>query len=253
MQHLIEQLSRTQGRLAQLMDVTKRASEVSVGSFEAEDQSGSIRIRLAEDGLPESIRLLPGWRNKCGATRLSAAVIAAAQEATGKRMTAWGQALDAEGVTAMMSDLEGLGDDRAASTDWRDVYLKNVQIASDPPRELSVIAEDVLSLLDSFDQTGQGDSIAGSAPDRGPQRSVSIILTEHAMQSCTIDPRWAEHEDDYRIEAAIRSALQEARQDSVMRGAGFRDRSTALVTELMAQMANGLSMVQRASSGGGIH
>jgi hypothetical protein len=72
----------------------------------------------------------------------------------------------------------------------------------------------------------------------GSTESVSIVLTEHAIRSCVIDSRWAETQDDGRIEAALRSALHEARQTTT-RGAEFRDRSGALVAELMARITGG--------------
>ncbi|WP_370111374.1 hypothetical protein [Streptacidiphilus sp. MAP12-33] len=249
MQQPFERLAQAQGRLSRLVDIARRASEVPVGAFEDQDRSGSVRVRLAEDGLPESIRLLSGWRGKCGTGGLSGAVLEAAQQAMARRMASWAKALDDSGVTEMVATVDQPAAAPAAghAGQERSPFQAAAYAAQEPPRELSAIVEDAFSLLDAFDGGPGGGGLATGTHAGGSTESVSIVLTEHAIRSCVVDSRWAETQDDGRIEAALRSALHEARQAAATRGPDFRDRSGALVAELMARIA-GVSQGSRPTS-----
>ena len=183
---------------------------------------------------------------------LSGAVIEAAQQAMGRRMASWSQALDDSGVTEMMATVDQPG---AAAVAGHAVQERPFHAASyaaqEPPRELSAIVEDAFSLLDAFDGGPGGTGLPTGTHTGGSTESVSIVLTEHAIRSCVIDSRWAETQDDGRIEATLRSALHQARHATATRGAEFRDRSGALVAELMARIVGGSQGIRPASTGEG--
>src|SRR5690606_5554753 len=77
-------------------------------SSEATDRNGAVRVALGADGLPEKFRVTTDWKRRVAPDSLAEAVVEACEAATAKRMAAWGEALESQGLTERMRTLDRL-------------------------------------------------------------------------------------------------------------------------------------------------
>ncbi|GAA0488534.1 hypothetical protein Ade02nite_72430 [Paractinoplanes deccanensis] len=90
----------SEGRFAELADLLDEGeamlgagrSAASVDAGPGVDASGSVRVRLDDEGRVAAVTVGAGWRRALGDDGLSAAVVEAARDASVRRLAAWGEA-----------------------------------------------------------------------------------------------------------------------------------------------------------------
>lgn len=205
----LELLSHRGERLRQLFaDLGHVAPRHSQGS----DRSGAVMVVLGADGLPDAIRVHPGWRERLRVGAFAAAVAEASALALQHRQAQWAQALDESGWQQRLDGLDRRGAaDPGPGTSYRAAPRRPVgrvgyQSLGDP-------AEDAIRRLDAVLSRGAS---ARQAPPGGTgvngEGTLAISLAPGGQVSCQADPRWVERQSPTALERALSAALASARQ-----------------------------------------
>jgi hypothetical protein len=201
--------------------------------IEATDRTGTIRVILGPDGLPESLSVEAGWRRVLGCERFATAVGEAAREALDAR--------DLAGLQAMRQarpDGPIPRDDHRAPAVSRGTDPQRPRPAVVPTRPLVEVLAEAFDVMHDMTQRltkAEPPSATGSA---GIGRLV-LTLTPDGALSCTADPHWVSDQEPAELTDALNRALASARAelDSAM-AALTTPRLSDLAGELQAALHN---------------
>ena len=87
-------LANLQRQAVQLGDLAASLTAAAPRRVEGSDKTGWVRVTLGGDGLPETILVRSGWRQRLEAGRLGAAVLEANGDALACGTRPWSDALD---------------------------------------------------------------------------------------------------------------------------------------------------------------
>jgi hypothetical protein len=209
-QELAQFQRQAEGLRRLIDDAQTRAPESSVG----EDESGTVRVTLSHDGLPETIRVDGEWRRRMVPVALAGAVQEGAQAAANARLAAWSRTLEAGNWQA---EAESIMRQDASPPAWTTpVSRVPAMFRAVPPRapsrSLGELAEEMMASL------GRADEIAASSPavvevvGEGAGGKVGLTLSRNGgLVRCAIDTRWAGEASAGDLNRALEQALGAAR------------------------------------------
>jgi DNA-binding protein YbaB len=156
---------------------------------EGTDGSGTVRVVLGPDGLPDSIRVDPGWRRAVGSEGFADAVVEACTRAANAQLAA---------------RVEEAGSDPAPVSG-----VPPPAAADGPVRDLGEMTRELLAMLDNRvwaagEANGTGTTAFGK---------LEITLSHTGLQSFVADPGWVSRQTDEDLMDALASALSSARAD----------------------------------------
>jgi hypothetical protein len=193
---------------------------------EVTDMTGSIRVRVARDGLPASIEVGPDWRRAIGCDGFAGAVNAACMMAAGAaaedRVGSPGENFLAqlENLSAVVDQALGwvsrgvmprevTGMEALRSIDEMQAMWDAAGIR--PPGRLEEAQDDALR---AFDATGTPDA-AQALPDfdtpANGRLSLTIIMSR--LVTCAANADWVNMQDHHSLTEALRTALAAARAE----------------------------------------
>jgi DNA-binding protein YbaB len=228
-----------------LSELMAEAQTLENQAAEAVDGSGAVRVVLDTSGLPETIWVAPDWDRDLEPDSIGTAVVEAAQSASARRMEAWAEALDEQGVTRRMDELGEVDDapgahlDRTATVDVQTPprpVAPGVDRAGREvtPRPLEDLTEDVLAELDhamaSADPSPR-PSVTTTGTDSTGQ--VSVTLAASGLVNCEVEAGWARGVDGGELTAALGEALRSARAQ--LSTAEHRPSSTSQLDQLLTE------------------
>jgi hypothetical protein len=172
-----------------LQDLQRYAEETGSKprQFEGIDASGSVRVMLGSDGLPESVSVDEDWTHRLRAHNFGRAVLEAAQAASDQRTARWSEAIAEEGWQAVVQRLE----ERIAA-DMADRPPEPPSARSAPstggarPRDAGAILQEVRTLVDNIDELSPAPAAQGSGSAAFGR--LEVTLSQIGMVSCTADP-----------------------------------------------------------------
>ncbi|BCB76259.1 hypothetical protein GCM10022251_25370 [Phytohabitans flavus] len=157
---------------------------------EATDASGTVRVTVDADGLPESIAVEPGWLRAIGSEGLAAAVTEAAAVAVRQGMTVLADAVAAQRPPPFEPlDEPGLPEVPATS------------------RSLSTVIRDLHRTMDEAPIAFRPEPQVGAAG----YGALTITVTAEGRLSCVADPYWVSEQDTDELVSALNTALASAR------------------------------------------
>jgi hypothetical protein len=178
---------------------------------EATDATGTVRVVVATDGLPESIEIGEDWRRTVGSEGLAAAVSEACKNAV---------FASAEGDATPVA--EPVETDREAVLERADQIVAYVEgagplppgvatldIAQVHPRSLSRIVDELLQAADAVDSLGT-QWVMEEPPSDGHGR-ISLTVGPFGLVSCTADPDWVGRRETTELMDDLAAALRSAR------------------------------------------
>ncbi|MGH3811574.1 MAG: hypothetical protein ACRDUV_03825 [Pseudonocardiaceae bacterium] len=211
---LMRELAQIQQYAAGLQDLLATAQAEAPRSGEGTDGTGSIRVFLGPDGLPNSFRIESGWNRKIPAEGFGDAVLEAFQAAMGERLAVWTRTLEEQGWQAQADRLRVDLDEQPSVSGQEEVPSAFGHPVEDvTPRPVDQVAEDMIK---AFDQIGD---LAGRPPQAsggtGSSRSGKLVLTlsRAGLVSCTADPEWVSAQTAATLMNALGEALTVARAD----------------------------------------
>jgi hypothetical protein len=180
--------------------------------FEGIDASGSVRVVLGPDGLPESVSVVDDWTHRLRAHQFGRAVLEAAQAASDQRTARWFEAIADEGWQAEVQRLEERVAADMAERPLEPPSPRSAHRTSEVrPRDASTILQEVRTLVDNIDEISQAPAAQGSGSAAFGR--LEVTLSQMGMVSCTADPGWAQYKSPEELSAAFAAALASARED----------------------------------------
>jgi hypothetical protein len=180
--------------------------------FEGIDASGSVRVALGSDGLPETVSVDDDWTQRLRAHQFGRAVLEAAQAASDQRTARWSEAIADEGWQAEVQRLE---ERIAADMAERPPEPPSPRSAHGTrevrPRDASTILREVRTLVDDIDELAQAPAVQGGGSAAFGR--LQVTLSQLGMVSCTADPGWAQYKSPEELSEAFAAALASARED----------------------------------------
>lgn len=208
---LTQRLERLQRYAAGLQGLLAQAQEQAPPSATGQDATGSVRVEVGPDGLPESIVVGAEWRGARGAD-LEAAVQEAGAAAMTGRMTEWSQALEDGGWQHRADDLK-----RGAATGPIEVPRRAAPTA--PPagvgsgRSLSQLTGDVLDAVQHRDAIDGAPALSARGTGSSGPGGVQVTLSAAGLQSCTVPDGWVGSRSSWELTTAFGSALTAAKRE----------------------------------------
>lgn len=239
--HDLARLQRYGSRLAELMGEMQRAAPQR---SEGTDPSGMIRAVFGPDGLPESIRVSPYWKEKLQPGMFGAAVEGACQAAVARRGQDWADVLARTSWQERLGQLDAGPGPVAPAAEPDPVPPAYRRANGGPPRRLDTLAEESISLMDSVmraevptaEPRGTGGNRSGT---------LEISLSPGGQVSCRADPRWVAQQSGAQLSTALSEVLASARNrlaaattavTAAVPGAGGR--ADSLMQELLAAISD---------------
>ena len=207
-------IERAQRGLPALRRLLDEARAELPGRVWSADTTGTVRVALGEDGLPEAFAVATNWRGAVGVEGFAAAVTQACRTAVTGVDEPGGTAQVAPSVRHLLSMLEYLG---GTGEPPPGIALGRV----DPPEEQAHTPATgplwTAPLLDELHATAQ--AMAGvddlvQAAQRAPVGSGAhgrLTLTAGEAVTCTADPEWLGRQEAAELEAALASAVSSLR------------------------------------------
>jgi hypothetical protein len=155
-------------------------------------------VVLGPDGLPESIRVDPGWRRAVGSEGIADAVVEACAAAANAQFAARVEEAGSAPATASGAPPPAAMSGAVPPS------------ASDGPiRDLGEMARELVAIMSS------DEPLIGEARGTGTTAfgKLEITLSEAGLQSFTADPGWVSRQTDEDLMDALVSALSSARAD----------------------------------------
>jgi hypothetical protein len=217
-------IERAQRGLPALRRLLDEARAELPGRVWSADSTGTVRVALGEDGLPEAFAVATNWRSTVGVEGFAAAVTQACRNAVTGVDESGGTAQVTPSVRHLLSMLEYLG---GTGEPPPGIALGRV----DPPDDRATAKAHTPAagplwtapLLDELHATAQAmsgvDDLARAAR-RAPVGSGAhgrLTLTAGEAVTCTADPEWLGRQEAAELEAALASAassLRAARQSA---------------------------------------
>ncbi len=211
---LMRELAQIQQYAAGLQGLLATAQAEAPRSSDGADRTGTVRVFLDPDGLPNSFRIEPGWNRKITAEGFGGAVLEAFQAAMGERLASWTRTLEEQGWQAQADRLRVDLDEPASTSGAGEIPSAFRHPVEDvTPRPIDQIAEDMSKACDHV-----GDLAApppGATGGTGASRSGKLVLTlsRAGLVSCTADPEWVSGQTAATLMNALGEALAVARAD----------------------------------------
>ncbi|MFE7624478.1 hypothetical protein [Streptomyces sp. NPDC057509] len=191
-----------------LTDMQSRMSQGGEGT----DAQGAVTVRLAPDGLPESITAASDWQRRQGPEAIGAAVGEAYGAAMSEQMAGWAQAFEDSDWQAKAEQLDGpIGKSGPASAPAAPPEIPERDLRYVVARPLEELAEDVLSAFDAVDRLEEAASEPAVVEGTCSGRYVTLVVTKGALRSCEVDRSWATGQSYLRLNQAFEEALGDAR------------------------------------------
>lgn len=207
---LMRELAQIQQYAISLQGLLATAQAQAPRSSEGADRTGTVRVFLDHDGLPDSFRIESGWHRKISAEGFSGAVLEAFQVAMGERLAVWTRTLEGQGWQSQDDHLR-VDLDEQPPRELPPTFRCPVDEVS--PRPIDLVAEDMIR---AFDQVGR---FAAPSPQAaggtGANRSGKLVLTlsKAGLVSCTAAPEWVSGQTAATLMNALGEALTSARAD----------------------------------------
>lgn len=230
------ELNRFRQYAGALQKMIARAQEMAPQSIEGADRSGTIRLMLGKDGLPESIRVATDWQSRLTPEVFSNAVTEAFQVAVGRRLEAWTKTLEDENWQGKIEHLQNNFEKRSSPpppTELPAAFKDNLRRIT--PRPTNEVVEDIIQAVERIDQDPKIRDVArGASSNTG--RKLIIVLSENGIETCKADPKWVAGQTATGLSAALNDALSSARL-SLKRAAKSKPKSSVpdgLIHEAMS-------------------
>ncbi|MGQ0718131.1 MAG: hypothetical protein ACT4NP_12645 [Pseudonocardiales bacterium] len=210
---LMRELAQIQQYAAGLQGLLATAQAEAPRSSEGTDGTGTIRVFLGPDGLPNSFRIESGWNRKIPAEGFGGAVLEAFQAAMGERLAVWTRTLEDQGWQAQADRLRVDLDEQASVSEQRMPSAFGNTVQDVTPRPIDQVAEDMIK---AFDHVGDlAAPPAQATGGTGQSRSGKLVLTlsKAGLVSCTADPEWVSGQTAATLMNALGEALDAARAD----------------------------------------
>lgn len=201
-------LRAMQGSTARFAGLVSNLDAVSQGDVSTWDDSRTVCVHVAQDGMPNRIVVRDGWAAAVQPSGLGAAVVRTAGAAAATRAQAIG---------------EMLRDHPPQDPDVHEAYPASGGTATfgaplveprEPRMSVSELAEEAISALSRV--------CAETEPPQPPvgtgtaaNGAVRITLTAGSLSSCVIDERWADGRSTLQVTLALQQALDGARTSLV--------------------------------------
>jgi hypothetical protein len=237
MDEILRDLARLRRYGGGLQDLLGELQRMAPERSEGTDPSGAVRAVLGPDGLPETIRVSPYWKEKTQADAFGEAVTGACLAAMRQRGAQWSESMRRSGWQERLDQLDtgtgGAGAGGAAAEADPDPVPAAFRRANGaPPRPLDVLAEESISLLDAALRPVPAPRPAGAGTNRGG--TLEISLSADGQVSCRADARWVQQQSGAQLSTALSDALAAAR-DRLAAAA-----STQVVSGVAGAKAEGL-------------
>lgn len=206
----LQQFQQQAQNLQNLMaDMQNRMPEGGEGT----DAQGAVTVRLAADGLPESIKAVSDWQRRQAPEVIGAAVLDAYGTAMSVRMEGVARVFDQEDwqATAEQVDRSLALPEPPSATASPVVTPPGPDLRYVVPRSLDEVTEDALSALDAVQQMATTAAEPVRAVGRSTAHRVVITVTKGALLSCEVDPQWASRQTSIGLNQAFEEALAGAR------------------------------------------
>jgi len=207
-------VERAQRGLPALRRLLDEARAELPGRVWSADATGTVRVALGEDGLPEAFAVAANWRSAVGVEGFAAAVTQACSNAVTGVDEPGGTAQVAPSVRHLLSLLEYLG---GTGEPPPGIALGRV----DPPEEQAHTPAAgplwTAPLLDELHATARamsGIDDLVEAAQRAPVGSGAhgrLTLTAGEAITCTADPEWLGRQEAADLDAALASAVSSLR------------------------------------------
>ncbi len=231
MDEILRDLARLRRYGGGLQDLLGELQRMAPERSEGTDPSGAVRAVLGPDGLPETIRVSPYWKEKTPAEAFGEAVTAACLAAIRQRGAQWAETMRRSGWQERLDRLDTDPDD-AATGDPDPVPAAFRRANQAPSRPLDVLAEESITLLDAAMRPVPAPQPSAAGTNRGG--TLEITLSAGGQVSCRADARWVSQQSGAQLSAALTDALAAAR-DRLTAAA-----STQVVSGVSGAKAEGL-------------
>ena len=212
-------IERAQRGLPALRRLLDEARAQLPGRVWSADATGTVRVALGEDGLPEAFAVAANWRSAVGVEGFAAAVTQACHNAVTGVDEPGGTAQVAPSVRHLLSMLEHLGGTGEPPPGIALGRLDRPDDRATTPTVATPAAGPLWTapLLDELHATAQ--AMAGvddlvQAAQRAPMGSGAhgrLTLTAGEAVTCTADPEWLGRQEAPDLEAALASAVSSLR------------------------------------------
>jgi hypothetical protein len=270
--------------LAQLQELQDQATQLD-GMLEAaqvrqrvdgNDHSRGVTIGLAEDGLPEVVRVSADWLTRIGCAGLTAAVVDAARDASERRAVIWSQRLHE--LQRQADERAGLGTVPPAAVPSATVPSATVPSATAPsaiapsafdrlhlaagggtgqaplpltvmastapgsrlPR-LDVLAEMAIQELHTVTQLAPSAFAPATGVGTDTGRNLSVTLSQAGLISCAAPENWLARQSGAALGSALTEAVAAARTDlaRALAEPGPSARLDDILTDALAVLTSG--------------
>jgi hypothetical protein len=198
-----ERLLNLQRHTAELRSLLRTVAtrQPPITDTEATDPTGVVRVMVAPDGLPRSIRVSAGWQRHLPPAELGAAVVTGYRDAVVAATRGWGEAFD-PGVWRRPGNGSPRADGSPPETPPEPTGYGN-------PRDPLDLTEEVLRTL-SASRTREAAALTYHGT--GADRAVVLTVAPGELRSCSVNARWADAQSADGVNAAFAEALRAARE-----------------------------------------
>ena len=262
MDEVLRDLARLRRYGSGLQNLLGELQRMAPERSEGTDPSGAVRAALGPDGLPETIRVSPYWKEKAQPDELAAAVTAACLAAMRQRGAQWSETMRGSGWQQRLDRLAAEAGTAGAGTAGAGTAEAGTAAEHDDPvppafrranggpsRPLDVLAEESISLLDAAMRPVPAPQPGGAGTNRGG--TLEIALSAGGQVSCRADARWVAQQSGAQLSAALSDALAAARDrlaaatsTQVVSGVGG-DKAQGLLQEILAVLGDPKHLADR--------
>uniref|UniRef100_A0AAU2VT38 YbaB/EbfC DNA-binding family protein n=1 Tax=Streptomyces sp. NBC_00008 TaxID=2903610 RepID=A0AAU2VT38_9ACTN len=209
LQHFQQQALNLQNMMTNLQ------SQMPEGA-EGTDAQGAVTIRLASDGLPESIKAASDWQRRQPPESIGAVVVEAYGAAMSAQMEDLSRSLDESDWQTKADRMDdslaapgpfGAEDAPSAAAEFPHPDLRYVV-----PRSLDEVTEDMLSAFGAVEQLASVPPEPVQATGKSTAHRVVLTVAKGGLVSCEVDPQWAKQQSSIGLNQAFEEALAEARE-----------------------------------------
>jgi hypothetical protein len=245
---MAEQRSTSSEFFAQRRAVQDQGSRPS-GAFAAQvhqrvdghDSSGCLTVSLADDGLPDMVRVSADWSTRIGAAGFSGAVLEAARDASARRAVLLSQSRQMP----------------PGQTDDRDVPVAGASNGpADRPPPLRVLVEEAICELEKINQLPLSTFAPATGTGTDGGENLSVTLSQEGLVSCTAASEyWLVRQGGQALGSALTGAVAAARVD-LARALAEPDpsaRMDQLFNDLLTVLTSGrYNVTDRTPAGAGV-
>lgn len=205
----------------ELQSLMVEVESAAPSSVEAVDGSGAVRMVIDGASLPETLEVSTDWRRRINADGVGDAVVDAYAACTRGRAEAMRRALESHGIQERLTRLESMGTGTSSpilsiSEPMLPPEFRPAVTSVERP-SLDLLAEEFLAVSATVNAAIERHAASPALDFRGSgqtrRRTVTITLSSDRLESCEVDPAWAEQQSGIRLSSALREALAQARDN----------------------------------------